>query len=125
MKNNKAFTLVELLAVVTILTILALIITPMIDSNIKKAKEKTRRMQIENIRMAVQAYYADNIDERPDTNSWTKISYSDLLGSGYIRDDEKLRNSGLSFTKVSEFEIKNVNGKYSYIICDIEECDNE
>ena len=123
MKNNKAFTLIELLAVVTILTVLALVITPMIDSNIKKSREKARRMQIENIRMAIQAYYADNINERPDVNSWKKIYYNDLIENGYIANTKELKKLGLNIDEYSKLEIKNVNGKYSYMICDIEECD--
>ena len=123
MKNNKAFTLVELLSVVTILTILALVITPMIDSNIKKSREKARRIQIETIRMAGQAYFTDNMDLRPEVNQWATVRMVDLLNDGYIDSKATSDKFGLKFYKTSTVEIKNDNGKYIYLVCVVEECD--
>ena len=46
-KNNKAFTLIELLAVIVVLAILALIAIPIVDKIIKSSEEKNYRISIE------------------------------------------------------------------------------
>lgn len=122
MKNNKAFTLIELLAVVTILTILALIITPVIDKNIKKSKEQTYKTQIENIRMAARAYYSDNILLMPTENTSTTITLQELIEEDYISNNIKNPKTGKPFTENIYVELKNTNGKYEYLVCPIETC---
>lgn len=121
MKNNKAFTLIELLAVVTILTILALIITPMIDNNIKKSKEKSYLIQIENIRMAAEAYYSDNISLKPSEGQYTTITLQTLKNEGYISSSVKNPKTETEFSGVY-VKIENTNGKYEYSVCPEEEC---
>lgn len=122
MKNNKAFTLVELLAVVTILTILSLIITPIIDKNIKKSKEKMYKAQVENIRMAAEIYYSDNISLRPEEGASSTITLSELMDTGYISDNIKNPKTGEPFTEYIYVKIKNTNQKFEYLVCPIEAC---
>ena len=68
--NRKGFTLIELMGVITILAILAIIIVPLVDKNVKESKENIYAIQIENIRMAGEDYYVDNILLRPDVEYW-------------------------------------------------------
>ena len=107
MKNNKAFTLIELLAVVTILTILSLVITPIVDKNIKKSKEKAYLTQIENIRMAGMAYYSDNILLKPIENTSTTITLQQLINEGYISNKIKNPKTGEPFSESIYIELKN------------------
>lgn len=122
MKNNKAFTLVELLAVVAILTILSLVITPIVDKNIKKSKEKAYLTQIENIRMAGMAYYSDNILLKPIENTSTTITLQQLINEGYISNKIKNPKTGEPFSESIYIELKNTNGKYEYLVCPLETC---
>ena len=122
MKNNKAFTLIELLAVVTILTILALVITPVVDKNVKKSKEQAYKAQIENIRMAGEAYYSDNILLRPTENSSATITLQQLINGGYISNNVKNPKTGKSFTENIYVKITNTNGRYGYLVCPLEQC---
>ena len=117
MKNNKAFTLIELLAVVTILTILALVITPIVDRNIKKSKETAYLSQIENIRMAGEAYYSDNFLLKPTESNSTTITLQQLISEGYISNNIKNPKKGQAFTENIYIELKNINGKNEYIVC--------
>ena len=122
--NKKAFTLIELLAVVSILAILALIITPAIDNNIKKSKQKALQVQIENIRMAAEAYYADNISEKPAEGMDDTIYVSELVTSGYLSNNVKNPETGTIFSSNTYVKLENINGKYVYTVCPLEEeCD--
>ena len=65
--NKKGFTLIELMAVITILVVLSLIIVPIVDKNVKRSKEDMYKIQIENIRMAGQGYFSDHISSKPSS----------------------------------------------------------
>lgn len=121
MKNNKAFTLIELLAVVAILVILSLVITPIIDKNIKKTKEQAYKTQIENIRMAGITYYSDNILLKPTEETSLTITLSQLINLGYIKQ-VKNPKTDQPFDQNIYVEFKNTNGKYEYLVCPLENC---
>ena len=53
---KKAFTLIELLAVIALLAIIALITFPSVDKSIKKSKEQSLERTIENIETAARNY---------------------------------------------------------------------
>ncbi len=90
--NKKAFTLIELLAVISILAIIAMIVFPAINSAIKTARESAYNDQITIIENAAKEWALDNIDELPDTNSGgeTKVSVSTLASEGYISEEDIL-----------------------------------
>lgn len=55
-KNKKGFTLVELLAVIVILSILTLIITPITSNFIKDSRRESRNISVKNYISAVDKY---------------------------------------------------------------------
>lgn len=59
-KNLRGFSLLELLAVVTILGIIALVVIPRISVSSKTAKENACRQNIAEINSAAERYYFDN-----------------------------------------------------------------
>ncbi len=59
--KNKGFTLVELLAVIVILGLIALIAVPIVLNNIKKTKEDLYNTQIELIKAGAVSYVTDAI----------------------------------------------------------------
>ena len=63
-KKEKGFTLIELIAVLVIMAILALIVTPLVMSIIKKAKVSSDRRSIDaygrSIELAIAGYLLDN-----------------------------------------------------------------
>ena len=73
MKRN-GFTLIELMAVITILVILSLIIVPIVDKGVKRSKDDMYKIQIENIRMAGLGYFSDHIVNRPKIGNYCSIS---------------------------------------------------
>ena len=64
MKKNKAFTLIELIAVLVIMAILALIVTPLVMSIIKKSRISADKRSINaygrSIELAIAGYLLDN-----------------------------------------------------------------
>lgn len=84
MKKNKGFTLIEVLAV---LVILSLLITFSVVSvnKIKKKQEVANRINvIRSILTAARAYEADN----PNTEASTGVRVSTLLSKGYVDFDQ-------------------------------------
>jgi general secretion pathway protein G len=54
------FTLIEILVVITVIAILASLVTPMVFRNVGDAKTSTTRAQIEILGLALDAYRLDN-----------------------------------------------------------------
>ncbi|HSQ88647.1 type II secretion system protein [Romboutsia sp.] len=67
-KNNKGFTLVELLVVIAIIGILAVVAVPALLKNINKAKVADVESDYSSIKSAVLSYYADK-NEMPTTTT--------------------------------------------------------
>ena len=65
MKNKNGFTLVELLAVIVILSLLALLTSTAVTKLVKDSKEDLYQTQIELIKASAEAWGADNIYKLP------------------------------------------------------------
>ena len=76
--SQRAFTLIELLIVMSIIGILASIVVPSYQRNLIKAREAVLMEDLYQMRRAIDAYFADNI-RYPE-------SLDDLVTSKYIRD---------------------------------------
>jgi general secretion pathway protein G len=70
-QRNRGFSLMELLAVVTILGIIAAIIVPRVTSSAETAKKKTCRYNIGHIHSAVERY-------RDATGNWPSANLSEV-----------------------------------------------
>ena len=121
MKNKKGFTLIELMAVVAILAILALVITPIIDKNIKKSKTKMYNAQIENIRMVGKNYYTDNPSLIPLNGNYSFVKIESLVNLGYMNGNIKNPQTGREFEEEIYIQIFNDDGTYKYSVCPMEE----
>ena len=122
MKKDKGFTLVELMAVITILAILSLIIIPIVDKNVKKAKKDVYKIQIENIKIAAMNYYTDNISLRPKNGESKTINIEVLIEEDYMEDINRKSIQEEYESEDIEIKITNINGKYSYLVCPLEDC---
>ena len=88
MKNNKGFSMVELLAAVTILGILAVIGIGAVSRIISKAHEEYYKNQEKNLILAAQSYTQSNKSKLPKiVGKKTKITVKTLKEANYLKSD--------------------------------------
>ena len=76
MKSNKGFTLLELLAVIVVLAIIALIVTPFVTEAINEAKEGAARNTGYGIVSAAELYYAQEMAKQGGTFYETTVTFN-------------------------------------------------
>lgn len=81
--NKKAFTLIELLAVIIILGVLAVIIAPKINNTIKEAEKNTHMTSIEGLIKTATYKYSNN-DVTGKVNKNIFIDYKNNLNTNYL-----------------------------------------
>lgn len=112
MKNG--FTLIELLGVIVILSIIALIATPVIQSTIKKNKTVACKDQIKLYEKAAKNYVANN-PYKYECGREEQLKINDLIENGYI-DDNVTNPKGGEFSGYVKITLscENENYKYSF-----------
>ena len=108
--NNKAFTLIELLAVIIILGLLLTLTTPQIMDALDNSKEKIYDRQKELIETAAERWAVDNMQKY---TSKEYITVEELKNEGYLNKNKV--NNPKTKEKISGcvFITKNKN-KYKY-----------
>ncbi len=82
--KNKGFTLVELLAVITILAVIFVIATVSISTVIKNSKEKAKFIAANDIVDIASAYFET---ESVSKENGTCVKIKDLINKGYLEKD--------------------------------------
>lgn len=113
--SSKGFTLVELLAVITIIGILLAFSITAVVHYIDKAKVDQKKQQEKTVTMAAKSYFQDNRNKLPKVVGETStISLNVLRESKYLTEDIKDANGAScmenSYVKVS----KESTTKYIY-----------
>lgn len=87
--NKKGITLVELLAVLAIIAILAAFIFPNMNKYISRSKNTTDEIQVANIKEAAKSYLADHIGSDIDFEATptVTITLKQVVDGGYISGD--------------------------------------
>ena len=128
---KKGLTLVELIAVLTILAIIALIITPNIMVSVKEYKDQAYETEIQAIEGSAKNWAADHIDEIPsptdDSIVGLYVSIDELVDEGYFEENAADPKGGKfddnehdTFVIINcelirdEFGVKKDNYKYTY-----------
>ena len=89
--NKKAFTLIELLAVIVILAIIALIATPIILGIINSTREEARKRSAEAVSHAVETAYIQTA-MKAETNGSASLNNENVIGNTKI-DNERSRTT--------------------------------
>lgn len=110
--NRKGFTLVELLAVIIILSLLALITSTSITKLVSDSKDDLSDVQIQLIKSAAQTWGADNLSQLPNVGECSYITLGDLKKYGII--DSKIINPKNNQEISDDLKIKISNDKNEY-----------
>ncbi len=117
MKNKKGFTLVEILGVITILSVLALIAIPTIDNIVTKNREKLYDSQIKTIEDGLKTWADANAMYLPeDGDDGLLLSLGILKLAGFVDEDIKNPNTNLCFSNDMMVSIAAVKEGYTYYI---------
>ncbi len=114
--KKQGFTLVELLAVIVILGLIALVSVPAITGIIKNSKEELSASQIETIKMAAKNWASDikNVNKLPqEENKEVCIYFATLQDKGYLPLDLKNPKTGKPYTDTKKSNKPYVNIKRS------------
>ena len=113
MKNNKGFTLVEVLAVVAILLLIIAIITPNIIKQFKNAGQITDKEQINSLINIAKIYMNENTELFPESNNTYEITITELKESGLIKK-EQILNPSTKEELTGCILVSKKNNKYKY-----------
>ena len=111
MKKN-AFTLIELLAIIVILSVLAFILIPTLKDSIDKAKKSAYDDQVNIIKGAAETYFI-NSNFRVDRDNPKVMYLNDIVSSGYI-DAKKIVNPVTEDNMTGCVLIKYYSRQYHY-----------
>ena len=92
--NKKGFTLIEILAVIVLISVIVAIAVPNIRNMNKSVLEKEYNSKIENIKSASVLYAQDNLDIFPNT-----ITVETLINAEYINSDIKINEANCNNQK--------------------------
>ncbi len=88
--KNKGFTLTEILAVIVIISLLMLLVTPTIINKLNTNKDKTEETQNKLLFEATSEYTGANKDKYPTVNNSTYcISINTLIENGFLNENIK------------------------------------
>ncbi len=114
---KKGFTLVEMMAAIVILAVIALLAVPLVEQTMQNIRNDSYKNQIESIRQSARRFGADNIELLPDDgDSAYQVTLLELKELGYVKKDIKNPLTGESFSPDLEIRIENVNGNIIYIV---------
>ena len=115
-EKNKGFTLIELIAVVAILGLIALIVYPAITSVIRNSRESAYNDQVKVIEKAAQEWSIDNANTLPDDGTVYRVSVDTLTDEGYIsaEDVKDPRDSSKNLTGNVEIKYDSSIHQFTY-----------
>lgn len=121
MKRKRGFTLIETLTVLVVLSMIAMITTPVVLSVINSSKEGLYDRQVDNIIAAGKSWGQKNMKEMPQKeNESVYIAVKDLAKSGFIDSEEILdprNNKEMNGCLVITLRDKKYNYKYENTSC--------
>lgn len=112
--KEKGFTLAELLGVITLLGVLAIIIFPIVEKNLKEGKDDLYKSQIKAIETSAQMWGTDHIGELPDLDETTTITLKRLQDDGYISSKLENPKTGEVFNSDLQIVITSHGTYYTY-----------
>ena len=128
--NKRGFTLVELLAIIVILSLLTLIGSTTVTKLVKNSKEKLYDAQIELIKVAAESWGSNNLDKLPvETGECKYITLKNLKTYGILEESIINPKTNKEFSddmkiKITSTltELGNLNFQYEVDSIDVSSC---
>lgn len=124
--KNKGFTLVELVAVLVILGVIATIITPVIQKTLKANKENVYNIMVDQIKDYTKDYLAKNTNQLPDNEGEiSTIKFINLKKEGLLQINivNPITNNIISNESIVKVTKKNNNYTYEVVTYDLVDVD--
>lgn len=112
--EKKGFTLTEVLGVLTVLALLALLITPVVSKTIKNNKQKLYNDQIKIIERAARDYAIKNTDVLPEEGTINYITLGEIKRSGVLQEEVRNPITKELFQDDLQIKITLENNQYVY-----------
>ncbi len=114
--NKKGFTLIEVLAVIVILSIIALIVFPEINKIMKNSKQKAYNTQIDSLVEATRKLAQKDNTLYPEGSNVVCVTLQQLRQAGEIETDEIYdpRDTNVKLTGVIVISNSNEYNQYIY-----------
>lgn len=112
---KKGFTLIELLIVITIIGILAVALVPRIAQGPARARDVSRKADLQNISVALELYYSDNGAYPRDvagTDPETRCLYS--TGAITLKIDDYFQDGSVPIDPSGDEDLCTGTGAYRY-----------
>ncbi len=118
-KRIKGFTLVELLAVIVILSLLLLVTVTTVSSQFKNSKDELYDTQLNNIKLAAEMWGSDNKVKLNSISDCVSLSLGYLREEGYVDINIKNTYTGELFKDDEVFvNITKETNRYKYEVED-------
>lgn len=118
-KNIKAFTLVELLAVIVILSLLILVAVTTVSSQFKNSKDELYDTQLNNIKLSAEMWGSDNKVLLNSISDCVSLTLGYLKKAGYVDANIKNTYTSKPFEDDEVFvNIKKEEHRYKYEVSD-------
>ncbi|MBE6160314.1 MAG: type II secretion system protein [Lactobacillales bacterium] len=116
--NKKGLTIVELLAVLVIIGLIALVIFPVVTDNITGSQKKSQEIQKASIKEAAESYVAENIGKTinfTEADNKEEINLNTLIEEGYLKGNYNNPQTGKEYDlETSKVTVTKDNNSYSY-----------
>lgn len=115
--NKKGFTLIEVIGVITVLSLILLIAMPALTKTLKRNEKQYYNDYVNNLKLATETYIVKNIDDYPQLNDIQGEAYIEislLLKNGYI--DNIIKNPDLPDEEQPDHVLVTLNadGTFNY-----------
>ncbi len=114
LKNEKGLTLVELLAVIVILGIIAAIAVPSIGGIIESSRVKAVKADAQTALSAANIYFTELVGTEGDGTKTQTVTVSTLVSEGYLDDVASFTKGDVTITKGSTGKANTINGSGYY-----------